>query len=59
MRTYSPRQQAMARSAAQQNAAVVRPAATVSSDATAADLLTPYRVQQEPYYRAVADEIEL
>ncbi len=58
LRTYSPRQQAMARSAAQQTVAVARPASTVSNTA-AADLLTPYRVQQEPYYRTVADEIEL
>ena len=55
MRTYSPRQQAMARAAAQQQAAAARPAST----APVSDLLAPYLVRNEPYYRAVADEIEL
>jgi nitric oxide reductase NorQ protein len=55
MRTYSPRQEALARAASQQQAAVSRPAST----APVADLLEPYRVQKEPYYRAVADEVEL
>jgi len=55
MRTYSPRQEAMARAASQQQAAAARPAST----APVSDLLAPYLVRNEPYYRAVADEIEL
>ncbi|MFN3750945.1 MAG: CbbQ/NirQ/NorQ/GpvN family protein [Thiobacillus sp.] len=54
MRTYSPRQQAMARTAAEQQAAA-RPA----SSGTPSDLLAPYLVRSEPYYRPVADEVEL
>jgi len=54
MRTYSPRQQAMARMAAEQQAAA-RPAST----GTPSDLLAPYLVKSEPYYRPVADEVEL
>ena len=57
MRTYSPRQEAMARAAAQ-HAAANRPAATAAT-ASISDLLAPYMVPQEPYYRAVTDEIEL
>lgn len=58
MRTYSPRQQALAQAAsraATQPAAHTRPAA----DAGAGTMLDAYRVRQEPYYRAVADEVEL
>ena len=56
MRSYSPRQEAMARAAAQQQqAAANRPAST----AAPSDLLAPYMVPSEPYYRAVADEVEL
>jgi nitric oxide reductase NorQ protein len=55
MRTYSPRQEAMARAATQQRAAAeVRPA----SESTG-NLLDAYRVKKEPYYRSVADEVEL
>jgi nitric oxide reductase NorQ protein len=55
MRTYSPRQEAMARAAAQQRVtADVRPA----SESTG-NLLDAYRVKKEPYYRSVADEVEL
>lgn len=51
-RTYSPRQEALARAAAQQ--AATRPAAAVSpSD------MSQYMMKAEPYYRAVADEVEL
>ena len=61
MRTYSPRQEALARTAAQQQAAATRPASTATATATesASELLAPYMVQSEPYYRAVADEVEL
>ncbi|MFN3544183.1 MAG: CbbQ/NirQ/NorQ/GpvN family protein [Thiobacillus sp.] len=56
MRTYSPRQQALARAQAQQQAAAdVRPA----SNGGGADLLAQYLVKSEPYYRPVADEVEL
>lgn len=54
MRTYSPRQQAMAQADARQQAPS-RPAST----APASDLLAPYMVKSEPYYRAVADEVAL
>jgi len=55
MRTYSPRQEAMARAATQQRAAAeVRPASEPTGN-----LLDAYRVKKEPYYRSVADEVEL
>jgi nitric oxide reductase NorQ protein len=54
LRTYSPRQEALARAAAQRQAAA-RPATT----ATIPDALAPYMVKREPYYRPVADEVEL
>jgi nitric oxide reductase NorQ protein len=52
MRTYSPRQEALARAAAQQ--AATQPAAAASP----ADM-SQYMMKAEPYYRAVADEVEL
>jgi nitric oxide reductase NorQ protein len=58
MRTYSPRQEALARAAAQQRereAAATRPAST----AAPSELMAPYMVKREPYYRPVADEVEL
>jgi nitric oxide reductase NorQ protein len=58
MRTYSPRQEALARAAAQQRereAAASRPAST----AAPSDVTAPYLVKREPYYRPVADEVEL
>ena len=60
MRTYSPRQEALARAAAQQQAttreaAAPRPAST----APPSELRAPYMVKREPYYRPVADEVEL
>ncbi len=56
MRTYSPRQEALARAAAQRQAAAQqRPAA----DGGGADVLAQYRVKTEPYYRPVADEVQL
>ncbi len=55
-RTYSPRQEAMARATQpQQQEAMTRPAST----APLTDLLAPYMVRNEPYYRTVADEVEL
>ena len=65
MRTYSPRQEAMARAAGAQHtaaastqsaAAITRPAAATGSTP---DVLAPYRVNNQPYYRPVADEVEL
>ena len=56
-RTYSPRQEAMARVAQSQQDAMTRPAAELT--APTSDLLAPYMVQNEPYYRAVADEVEM
>ncbi len=56
MRTYSPRQEALARAAAQRQAAAAqRPAA----DGASAGALAQYMVKTEPYYRPVADEVEL
>jgi nitric oxide reductase NorQ protein len=55
MRTYSPRQEAMARAAAEQQAAAARPASSVSATTD----MSQYLVVEEPYYRAVADEVEL
>lgn len=57
-RTYSPRQEAMARVAQSEQEAMTRPAST-AAQAPASDLLAPYMVQSEPYYRAVADEVEM
>ena len=54
-RTYSPRQEAMARVEHSQQVAMTRPAST----APVADVLAPYMVQSEPYYRTVADEVEM
>ncbi len=58
-RTYSPRQEALARAAQQAQAqAQARPVSSASSSASS-DPLAAYVVQGEPYYRAVADEVEL
>ena len=54
-RTYSPRQEAMARVEQSQQEAMTRPAST----APVSGVLTSYMVQSEPYYRAVSDEIEM
>jgi nitric oxide reductase NorQ protein len=55
-RTYSPRQEAMARaSQSQQHEAMTRPAST----APTSDVLASYMVREEPYYRSVADEVEM
>ena len=53
MRTYSPRQEALARAAAERAAS--RPAV----DTSTADPLAQYRVKKEPYYRPVGDEVAL
>ncbi|MGV8990416.1 MAG: CbbQ/NirQ/NorQ/GpvN family protein [Thiobacillus sp.] len=63
-RTYSPRQEAMARVAQSQQDAMTRPAsmataATATASATASELLAPYIVESEPYYRSVSDEVEM
>ena len=56
MRTYSPRQEAMARAAAeQQQAAATRNA----SNGNGAVDLSQYMVTEEPYYRPVADEVDM
>jgi nitric oxide reductase NorQ protein len=54
MRTYAPRRQSYPQGTARP-AANARPAAT----AAVSDLLAPYVVREEPYYRTVADEVEL
>ena len=55
-RTYSPRQEAMAR-AAQEQQAQMRTAAETA--APSGDMLAQYVVREQPYYRTVADEVEL
>ena len=56
MRTYSPRQEAMARAEAQeQQAAATRPASATTDSAD----LTQYLVQEEPYYHPVSDEVDM
>ena len=56
MRTYSPRQEAMARAEAQeQQAAATRPASATTDSAD----LTQYMVKEEPYYHPVSDEVEM
>ena len=56
MRTYSPRQEALARAAAQSaQHTLTRPASTASVSGD----LSAYMVKKEPYYRPVADEVEL
>lgn len=58
-RTYSPRQEALARAAAQKSAqAALRPTSNTSQH-SGTDVLAAHRVQGEPYYRAVADEVAL
>jgi nitric oxide reductase NorQ protein len=59
-RTYSPRQEALARAAAEQRTSAQQPAATrPASTGAPSDELAPYRVTPEPYYPPVADEVEL
>ena len=54
MRSYTPRRETIARSAARQPAAY-RPAA----DHATSEVLAPYVIREEPYYLPVADEVEL
>ena len=54
IRTYGPRRTSYTPPVAQ-HAAAARPASTGAPS----DLLAPYLVREEPYYRAVADEVEL
>jgi nitric oxide reductase NorQ protein len=56
-RTYLPRQQAVSRSVAQPDPFLTRSASSVSS--ASGDPLAEHRVAGEPYYRTVADEVEL
>jgi nitric oxide reductase NorQ protein len=56
-RTYLPRQQAMSRSVAQPDSFLMRSASSASS--ALGDPLAEHRVVGEPYYRTVADEVEL
>ncbi|MCP5244337.1 MAG: CbbQ/NirQ/NorQ/GpvN family protein [Burkholderiales bacterium] len=53
MRTYSPRQEALARKAAQHSES------HNSVNMASSGLLEQYLIKSEPYYRVVADEIEL
>lgn len=53
MRTYSPRQEALARKAAQHSES------HNSVNIAPSGLLEQYLIKSEPYYRVVADEIEL
>ena len=59
MRTYSPRQEAMARAAGAQNTAITRPAGPAAATGSTPEVLAPYLVNSQPYYRPVADEVEL
>ena len=56
-RTYLPRQQAMTRTLSQPDPYLMR--ATSSSSSLSGDPLAEHRVVGEPYYRTVADEVEL
>jgi nitric oxide reductase NorQ protein len=57
MRTYSPRQEAMARAAAQeQRAAATRPASATTDSSVD---MAQYLVEEEPYYHPVSDEVEM
>ena len=56
MRTYSPRQEAMARAAAEERqAAATRPASATTDSAD----LAQYLVEEEPYYHPVSDEVDM
>ena len=56
-KTYSPRQEALTRAAMAHQAAQTRPAAATT--APGADVLQAYRIEQQPYYRTVSDEVAL
>ncbi|HQT68134.1 MAG: AAA family ATPase [Rhodospirillales bacterium 20-60-12] len=57
-RSYSPRQQASARYPNQQSMTSRAPASNTAPDGSN-DILSAYRINEQPYYRPVADEIEL
>ncbi len=59
MRTYSPRQEALARAASQQAASAAAASRPAANTGAVADVLAAYLVKGEPYYRPVADEVEL
>jgi len=56
-RVYQPRRNASLHSVPGRGGE--RVGARAAADVTAADALASYRIAQEPYYRAVADEIEM
>ena len=56
-RTYSPRQEALTRAAMSHQEAKARPAAATT--APGAELLNAYRIEAQPYYRTVSDEVAL
>ncbi|MDI1339958.1 CbbQ/NirQ/NorQ/GpvN family protein [Polaromonas sp.] len=56
-KTYSPRQEALTRAAMSHQDAQTRPAA--ASVAQGAEALQAYRIEHQPYYRTVSDEVEL
>src|SRR5579885_2244911 len=56
IRTYQPRRNAAWYSVAASERSAARPAAEV---AASGDALAAYRVTEEPYYRAVGDEVAL
>ena len=58
-RTYSPRQEALARAAQTTSAQALPRPALATAAAPDNDVLAAHRVLSEPYYRAVADEVEL
>ena len=55
MRTYAPRRQSYSQAAARAGVGT-RPASTATPPS---ELLAPYMVTEEPYYRPVADEVDL
>lgn len=60
VRTYSPRQELRPARSGSVMPAAQRPAAEIhASPSAAGSSLDAYRVSQEPYYRALADEVEL
>jgi nitric oxide reductase NorQ protein len=58
VRTYSPRMEAQARGPAQARTAMAQSSGGGESS-SGGDILAPYLVNQEPYYRPVADEVQL
>ena len=56
-KTYSPRQEALTRAAMSHQDAPARPAAATA--APGAEALQAYRIERQPYYRTLSDEVEL